>query len=409
MKIVISSGHAKYVRGASGYPIPPQLDEVDEARKVVETVADKLRIVGVEVTTFHDDVSTSQNENLNRIVDFHNSQPPHDYDISVHFNAYDGSAHGVEVLYVTQSSLAAKVSEAIADAGAFVDRGAKYRSDLFFLNQTAEKSLLLETCFCDNTSDSNLYHQHYDSICEAIAETISGQDVPDAEQPPEEIPPVGPEENHVDITVAATGNVTVIANDQHYVVGNPECRDRVVMTLAARGNVHVVVNGEDFHGSAPPPAETGEPDVEIPGNQKNITATVFGGADDPNYSAYPPYDSSGNGRYLNDTDYYVALPFKLQGERPKVRVWNPTNELSKEATIEDVGPWCTTDDYFNKGTRPVAETCNHNGTPLPSGSGPNAGKVPSNDAGIDLSPALADAIGISGKGKVDWDFVEPVA
>ena len=38
MRVVISSGHGKHIRGASGY-----IDEVDEARKVVETVADYLR------------------------------------------------------------------------------------------------------------------------------------------------------------------------------------------------------------------------------------------------------------------------------------------------------------------------------------------------------------------------------
>lgn len=60
-RIVISSGHGKYVRGASGV-----LDEVDEARRVVEHVADELRARNVAVVTYHDDVSTSQNENLNR-------------------------------------------------------------------------------------------------------------------------------------------------------------------------------------------------------------------------------------------------------------------------------------------------------------------------------------------------------
>jgi hypothetical protein len=63
--IVISSGHGKYVRGASGY-----VDEVDEARKVVEKVADLYRQMDVTVYVFHDDVSTSQSENLDRIVDF---------------------------------------------------------------------------------------------------------------------------------------------------------------------------------------------------------------------------------------------------------------------------------------------------------------------------------------------------
>ena len=55
--VVISSGHGKYVRGASGI-----LDEVDEARKVVERVAEELRSRSVNVTTYHDDVSQSQNK-----------------------------------------------------------------------------------------------------------------------------------------------------------------------------------------------------------------------------------------------------------------------------------------------------------------------------------------------------------
>ena len=73
MKVVISSGHGKYIRGAEG-PSPWGLDEVDEARKVVNKVADMMRSLGVQVTVFHDDVSDDQSENLKRIVDFHNAQ-----------------------------------------------------------------------------------------------------------------------------------------------------------------------------------------------------------------------------------------------------------------------------------------------------------------------------------------------
>ena len=41
MHIVISSGHGKHIRGASCY-----IDEVDEARRVVEAVARNLRALG---------------------------------------------------------------------------------------------------------------------------------------------------------------------------------------------------------------------------------------------------------------------------------------------------------------------------------------------------------------------------
>lgn len=166
--VIISSGHGKYVRGASGI-----LDEVDEARNVVETVAEKLRLRGAQVTTFHDDVSTTQNENLERIVDFHNSQS-RQLDISVHFNAYVETTKpmGCEVLYQTQSTLAGELAVAIATAGEFINRGPKKRTDLYFLNQTDMPAVLVEVCFVDSSADAKLYGENYEEICESIAATL---------------------------------------------------------------------------------------------------------------------------------------------------------------------------------------------------------------------------------------------
>ena len=182
--IAISSGHGMYIRGARGNPVPPQLDEVDEARKIVDRVAQLLGCV-----KFHDNTSHDQSTNLNAIVDWHNRQQ-RDLDVSVHFNAYDHSAHGTEVLYVTQQTLASDVSAAICNAGGFTNRGAKYRADLAFLNGTNEPAVLIETCFCDNTSDSNKYNGHFEAICQAIASSISGEAIADPE-PPGERPPGG--------------------------------------------------------------------------------------------------------------------------------------------------------------------------------------------------------------------------
>src|SRR5215475_8732410 len=188
MRIAISSGHGKHIRGARGSPVPPQLDEVDEARKVVDRVWQLLADVGC--VKFHDDVSTTQSENLDRIVDWHNKQD-RTLDVSVHFNCFDHSAHGVEVLYVSQEGLAREVSDAIALAGNFTNRGAKKRTDLAFLNGTDEPAILIETCFCDHTGDSNAYHAHFEKICRVIAETISGHDI-DAQPPEGERPPIEP-------------------------------------------------------------------------------------------------------------------------------------------------------------------------------------------------------------------------
>jgi hypothetical protein len=182
MKIVISSGHGKYIRGASGY-----IDEVDEARKVVEQTADVLRDSGVGVDVFHDNTSHDQSTNLSTIVNYHNSRS-RDLDVSIHFNAYQTTSKpmGVECLFVTQQSLAQKVSEAIADAGDFIDRGPKKRTDLYFLNNTNEPAILVETCFVDSKADVDLYHKFFTHICDALAEAISGIKPPEEERPPVE-------------------------------------------------------------------------------------------------------------------------------------------------------------------------------------------------------------------------------
>jgi hypothetical protein len=125
----------------------------------------------------------------------------------------------------------------------------------------------------------------------------------------------------------------------------------------------------------------------IPPNQCGIICTVFGGEDDYNVSAYD------EDLVLNDTDFYVALPDRFDGERPVVRVTNPLTGDYAVADILDVGPWNTDDPYWETGDRPQAEC----GTDM-------SGRE-TNGAGIDLSPALADALGIDGMGKVDWDFI----
>jgi N-acetylmuramoyl-L-alanine amidase len=368
MKIVISSGHGKLVRGASGY-----LDEVNEARRVVERVAEYLRDMNVDVQTFHDDTSTSQDQNLKTIVDYHNAQL-RALDVSVHFNAYETTSKpmGVEVLYVTQEELASTLSEALAEAQGLPDRGGKYRSDLYFLNNTEEPSILIETCFVDSSTDAAAYEQKFEDVCRTIAEVVSGSTVsvpPEPETEPE------PEGNRVDIVGAVQGDVTVIINGQ-VVHGNTRCLHIVSMQITMQGDVTVSINGQDFHNKP-----------SIPTNQTEITASVFGGASDYNTSAYDP------NKVLNDTDLYIALPDRFEGERPLVRVYNRETGISATAEIWDVGPWNTDDPYWDKGTRPQAE------------SGTDMQGDETNGAGIDLSPALAKILKVDGMGIVDWEFV----
>ena len=382
MKIVISSGHGKYIRGASGSPVPPQLDEVDEARKVVEAVAALLRDSGVDVVTFHDDTSHDQSTNLSTIVAAHNRET-RDLDVSVHFNAYDGSAHGCEVLYVTQDDLSAEVSDAISEAGGFTDRGPKYRSDLYFLNNTEEPAILIETCFCDNTSDSNLYREHFDAICEAIAETISGQEI--ADRPPRPERPPLTEENRVDIVGAVLGDVTVVINGV-VVAGHPwrTCANVVALTITATGDVLVTINGEDFHnGSQPPPPEPlgtwrgktswfGGPDDTGVAPSEGL-AFLYDVSDAPAlFLPEQPPGTTGLARRLDPDKHYVAVRWDYD-VTPK--------EMLASATLASVRAIKTGRTFFAR--------------PADWGPHEDTGRV------ADLSPALLDALGIETDDEVE--------
>ena len=152
--IAISSGHSTKCQGAVGI-----LNEVHEATRVVDRVAEELDRRGVRVAVFHDTESTNSSDNLNRIVDWHNAQD-RDLDVSVHFNAYVETTNprGTEVLYVTlERRSRATYRSPLPPSADFIDRGAKKRTDLFFLNNTDHPAaVLLEICFVDSLADVEL-------------------------------------------------------------------------------------------------------------------------------------------------------------------------------------------------------------------------------------------------------------
>ena len=167
MKVAISSAHFPG-GGASGL-----ISEVEEARKVVEAVASLLP----DAVFFHDYTSTSQDENLATLTEWHNSQS-RQLDVSVHFNAYEPTEEprGVEVLFLTADEIARSLADAISQVG-FINRGAKQRTDLYLINNTDEPCVIIEICFVDSIADVEIYHEHFDAICGLIALALDRKDV----------------------------------------------------------------------------------------------------------------------------------------------------------------------------------------------------------------------------------------
>lgn len=181
--ITISPGHW-YVVGSGTSDI---ISEVTEARKVVNRVVALLRSANISVTKVEDNQSTTQAQNLNYLVNQHN-RTTRKLDVSIHFNS-SGSRFaggiGTEVLYVNDNlrAFAGRVSEAISDASGLKNRGAKKRTELFFLNNTREPAILIEVCFVNSTTDVRLYRENFEEICRAIANQLISYVKPGASLP----------------------------------------------------------------------------------------------------------------------------------------------------------------------------------------------------------------------------------
>lgn len=133
--------------------------------------------------------------------------------------------------------------------------------------------------------------------------------------------------------------------------------------------------------SPPPPIET-----HANVTHENIEATVFG----DEMGAYGEIDLDDDG---------VALPYSFQGDPPEVIVTNRANGKSQRAWVVDKGPWNWTDHAYVMGTaRPKCEA------QRVAGERADNRRIPTNNAGIDLLPVTAEALGIDGKGIVDWRF-----
>lgn len=164
------SGHGAGDSGAVGNGAK----EADLTRQATYLLEGKLKAYDCTVSRYPVSRNAYEdNRNGNLAVSFSS----YDLIVEVHFNSYNGEAHGVEVLYkpTSMKTLAAKISAAIAKVG-FLDRGAKMRSDLMNMNTCARLGVpyvLIETCFIDNAADMKLYRQKLDTVWANVCHTIA--------------------------------------------------------------------------------------------------------------------------------------------------------------------------------------------------------------------------------------------
>lgn len=107
-----------------------------------------------------------------------------DYYISLHRNAAEVSANGIEVWVAENCSetaldLAQRVEQGLLEAGVQSSRGVRYGSqsgsgDYYVLGHTTMPAILVELGFIQDSEDNRLLDRNLDQYAEAIADAVAG-------------------------------------------------------------------------------------------------------------------------------------------------------------------------------------------------------------------------------------------
>ena len=175
MKIAIRGGHVPKFTGASKF-----IDELTEDRRVKDSVIKYLKQLGCDVldVTPPDNTSTL-NGDLSYGVNKANNWGA-DLFVSIHFNkAYDiyNGCLGSEVCVYSNFDIAQRVVNELAKLG-FKNRGQKVRNNLYELNHTKMKAMIIEVCFVEATEDVALYKKlGHDLIGKTIALAVTNKKI----------------------------------------------------------------------------------------------------------------------------------------------------------------------------------------------------------------------------------------
>ncbi|MBA4701544.1 MAG: N-acetylmuramoyl-L-alanine amidase [Ruminococcus sp.] len=173
MKIGLRGGHSPRCKGAMGI-----LDEQIEVRKIYNEMVPLLQAAGHTIIHCNSDADTISGE-LSEGTNKANSNNCDIY-VTIHMNASGGIGNGTEVWMYnnansTMNGIASRICQNFAAKG-FQNRGVKYNTAYHDLNASIMPAMIVETLFCDNQYDVDLYKRFgINSTARFIANAIDAK------------------------------------------------------------------------------------------------------------------------------------------------------------------------------------------------------------------------------------------
>jgi uncharacterized protein YjdB len=153
-KVAIDIGHnTDFDSGATGIR-----QEDCMTKEVGEKVISKLKNLGYTVIDTLPSNASSVSDSLIQRSNYANENEVGRF-VCVHFNVFNGQAHGSEVFYQTNSDISKNLAQTILSnlvSLGFTNRGIK-TDNLSVLRNTTAPAVLIEGCFIDNTDDMQRY------------------------------------------------------------------------------------------------------------------------------------------------------------------------------------------------------------------------------------------------------------
>lgn len=172
MKIGLRGGHSPNCKGAFGIN---GRDEQALMRILCEYLDKELNTRGHEVIICNSN-GYNANAELSEGASKANSNNV-DLFVSLHMNAFNGSANGTEVLIAPGSSVKDKAQAILNNLCnfGFYNRGVKETSKLYEMRAIKAPNILIEVCFIDSQKDINIFSPlSWEDIATAIADGLVG-------------------------------------------------------------------------------------------------------------------------------------------------------------------------------------------------------------------------------------------
>lgn len=171
MKIGLRGGHSRNCIGAIGL-----VNEYEQMQKFYKAVSEMLIKYGYTVIDCNSNGSNASQELSEGVTKANNNNV--DLFISLHMNAYNGTANGAETVVYSEKSKAYAIAKRIVNNYAllgFNNRGVKVNRGLYELRNSKAPAIISEICFCDSQKDIDIYNQYsWEQLASCLCNAIDG-------------------------------------------------------------------------------------------------------------------------------------------------------------------------------------------------------------------------------------------